>query len=69
MVGRYARSGKELKNNDKSINQERPSFYHCNYGYGKLSELVSATKLFTLEERQVGDNGSKALYIRDIREK
>lgn len=52
-----------------NIAKQSSEFDPRNYGYGKLGELVSATKLFTIEERQVGDNGSKALYVRDIRKK
>jgi len=40
-----------------------------NYGYGKLGELVSATKLFDIEERQRGNTNSKAIYLRDKRKK
>ena len=34
-----------------------------NYGYEKLGELVKATKLFDVEQRQIGDGRSKAIYI------
>ena len=44
-----------------------PEFDSRNYGYRKLGELVLATKLFDIEERQIGGNGSKALYVRDKR--
>lgn len=46
-----------------------PEFDPRNYGYGKLGELVSATKLFDIEERQIGATNSKALYVRDKRKK
>lgn len=39
------------------------------YGFGKLGELVIATKLFDVEERQVGSTNSKMLYVRDNRKK
>jgi len=52
-----------------TIAKQSPDFDSRNYGYRKLSELVSATKLFDIEERQVGDTNSKALYIRDKRNK
>jgi hypothetical protein len=40
-----------------------------NYGYGKLGELVTATKLFDREERTIGNTNSKAIYVRDKRKK
>ena len=52
-----------------NIAKQAPEFDSRNYGYGKLGELVKATKLFELEERQVGDNNSKVLYVRDKRNK
>jgi len=39
------------------------------YGYKKLGELASATKLFQIEERAVGDGPSKAIYLKDQRKK
>jgi hypothetical protein len=50
-----------------NIAKQWPEFDPRNYGYRKLGELVSATKLFVMEERQMGDSGSKALYVRDKR--
>jgi uncharacterized LabA/DUF88 family protein len=52
-----------------NIAKQSPDFDPRNYGYGKLGELVSATKLFSVEERQVGNSNSKILYIRDKRRK
>lgn len=52
-----------------NIAKQSPDFDPRNYGYGKLGALVSATKLFDIEERQVGDTNSKALYVRDKRKK
>jgi uncharacterized LabA/DUF88 family protein len=52
-----------------NIAKQSPEFDPRNYGYGKLGELVAATKLFDTEERQVGDGNTKALYIRDKRNK
>jgi uncharacterized LabA/DUF88 family protein len=52
-----------------NIAKQSSEFDPRNYGYGKLGELVSATKLFDLEERQVGATNSKALYVRDKRKK
>jgi hypothetical protein len=34
-----------------------------------LGELASATKLFQIEERTVGDGPSKAIFLKDIRKK
>ncbi len=52
-----------------NIAKQSPGFDPRNYGYRKLGELVAATKLFDIEERQVGDSNSKALYVRDKRKK
>jgi uncharacterized LabA/DUF88 family protein len=51
------------------IAKQSPDFDPRNYGYRKLGELVIATKLFDIEERQIGDGNSKALYLRDKRKK
>ena len=50
-----------------NIAKQSPEFDPRNYGYGKLSELVSAAKLFDLEERLIGQSNSKTIYIRDKR--
>jgi uncharacterized LabA/DUF88 family protein len=52
-----------------NIAKQSPEFDPRNYGYGKLGELVAATKLFDMEERQIGDTNFKALYVRDKRKK
>jgi uncharacterized LabA/DUF88 family protein len=52
-----------------NIAKQSPDFDPRNYGYGRLSELVTATKLFDVEERQVGGTNSKVLYVRDKRNK
>ena len=52
-----------------NIAKQAPEFDSRNYGYGKLGELVAATKLFDIEERKVGDTNSKVLYVRDKRKK
>lgn len=52
-----------------NIAKQSPEFDSRNYGYGKLGELVSATKLFEVQERQVGNTSTKALYVRDNRKK
>jgi len=36
-----------------------------NCGYKKLGELVEATKLFDIEARSVGEEGQKAINIKD----
>ena len=50
-----------------NIAKQVPDFDPRNYGYKKLGELISATKLFEKEERPVGDGQSKAIYIKDKR--
>ena len=50
-----------------NIAKQSPEFDPRNYGYQKLGELVSATKLFDIEERHIGATNSKALYVRDKR--
>lgn len=52
-----------------NIAKQSPQFDSRNYGYGKLGELVKATKLFDIEERQVGDSNLKVLYVHDKRKK
>ena len=52
-----------------NIAKQSSEFDPRNYGYGKLGELVTATKLFDIEERQIGTTNSKALYVRDKRNK
>jgi len=52
-----------------NIAKQSPDFDPRNYGYVKLGELVSATKLFDIEQRQIADTNSKALYVRDKRKK
>jgi len=52
-----------------NIAKQSPEFDPRNYGYGKLGELVSAIKLFDMEERRIGATDSKALFIRDKRNK
>jgi uncharacterized LabA/DUF88 family protein len=51
------------------IAKQAPEFDPRNYGYVRLGELVSATKLFDIEARQIGATKSKALYLRDKRKK
>ncbi len=52
-----------------NIAKQSPEFDPRNYGYGKLGELVNATRLFDLEERVLADGQSKSIYLRDKREK
>jgi uncharacterized LabA/DUF88 family protein len=52
-----------------NIAKQAPEFDPRNYGYKKLGELASATKLFQIEERVVGDGPSKAIYLKDKRKK
>lgn len=52
-----------------NIAKQSPEFDPRNYGYGKLGELVSATELFKVETRQIGDTKSTALYVRDKKKK
>jgi uncharacterized LabA/DUF88 family protein len=50
-----------------NIAKQVTDFDPRNYGYKKLGELISATRLFEMEERKVGDGQSKAIYIKDKR--
>ena len=52
-----------------NIAKQAPEFDPRNYGYKKLGELVSATKLFKIDQRIVGDGPSKATYLKDNRKK
>jgi uncharacterized LabA/DUF88 family protein len=52
-----------------NIAKQSPEFDPRNYGYAKLGDLVVATKLFDIEERQVGATNSKVKFIRDKRKK
>jgi len=52
-----------------NIAKQAPEFDPRNYGYKKLGELASETKLFQIEERIVGDGPSKATYLKDKRKK
>jgi uncharacterized LabA/DUF88 family protein len=52
-----------------NIAKQAPDFDPRNYGYAKLSALVAATKLFDAEQRPVGSSGTKAVYVKDARQK
>jgi uncharacterized LabA/DUF88 family protein len=58
-----------LANVGSYIAKQASDFDPRNYGYKKLGELASATKLFQIEERTVGDGPSKAIFLKDIRKK
>jgi len=49
------------------IAKQSPDFDPRNYGYQKLGELVSAIKLFKVEERSTGNGHSSDIYIKDGR--
>ncbi len=52
-----------------NIAKQAPEFDPRNYGYKKLGELASATKLFQIEARAIGTGPSKAIYLKDKRKK
>ena len=52
-----------------NIAKQSSEFDPRNYGYGKLGELLAATKLFNIEERQTGGANTRVLYVRDKRRK
>jgi uncharacterized LabA/DUF88 family protein len=52
-----------------NVAKQAPEFDPRNYGYKKLGELASVTKLFQIEERTVGDGPSKSVYLKDKRKK
>jgi uncharacterized LabA/DUF88 family protein len=52
-----------------NIAKQSSEFDPRNYGYAKLGELVAATKLFDIEERQTGPTGSKVIFVHDKRNK
>jgi uncharacterized LabA/DUF88 family protein len=49
------------------ITTQRPDFDSRNYGYGKLSDLMTATTLFELDRRSPGDGKPGIIYARDKR--
>lgn len=52
-----------------NIAKQASEFDPRNYGYKKLGELVTATKLFQIEERDVGNGHAVSVYLRDRRKK
>ncbi|MFE6611692.1 OST-HTH/LOTUS domain-containing protein [Amycolatopsis sp. NPDC057786] len=49
------------------ITKQRPDFDPRNYGYPKLSGLITATTLFEQDRRSPGDGKPAVIYIRDKR--
>jgi uncharacterized LabA/DUF88 family protein len=49
------------------ITKQRPDFDSRTYGYSKLSDLITATTLFEVNRRNVGDGKSSTVYVRDRR--
>ena len=49
------------------ITKQQPDFDSRNYGYAKLSDLMTATTLFELERRSAGPGRPGAIYVRDRR--
>ena len=49
----------------QQVSKQSPSFDPRNYGYSKLSALIRAANLFTIDARDVGGRpGNKAIYIK-----
>lgn len=53
----------------QNVANRSPEFDPRNYGFRKLGDLVKATKLFEIDERQSKDNPSGTIYVRDKRKK
>jgi hypothetical protein len=49
------------------ITNQRPDFDSRTYGYGKLSDLITATTLFEIERRSPGDGKQALMYAREKR--
>jgi uncharacterized LabA/DUF88 family protein len=47
------------------ITNQRPDFDSRSYGYGKLSDLITATSLFEVERRIPGDGKQALMYARE----
>jgi hypothetical protein len=47
------------------ITNQRPDFDSRSYGYGKLSDLITATSLFEIERRIPGEGKQALLYARE----
>ena len=50
-----------------NIAKHSPDFDPRNYGFTKLGELMAATKLFEIEERQAANTNFRNLYIKNRR--
>jgi Fe-S-cluster formation regulator IscX/YfhJ len=48
-----------------NIVNQSPDFDPRNYGFKKLRDLVEATALFDIKEKQVGDSPAKVIYVKD----
>ncbi len=49
------------------ITNQRPDFDSRSYGYGKLSDLITATTLFEIERRSPGDGKQALMFVREKR--
>jgi hypothetical protein len=49
------------------ITNQRPDFDPRSYGYGKLSDLITATTLFETDRRSPGDGKQPIIYARGKR--
>lgn len=49
------------------ITKQSPDFDSRNYGYAKLSDLITATTLFELDRRSPGDGKPAVIYAREKR--
>jgi uncharacterized LabA/DUF88 family protein len=49
------------------ITNQRPDFDSRSYGYGKLSDLITATTLFEIERHSPGDGKQPLMYAREKR--
>jgi hypothetical protein len=47
------------------LTNQRPDFDSRSYGYGKLSDLITATTLFEIERRSPGDGKQALMYARE----
>lgn len=49
------------------LTKQSPDFDPRTYGFGKLSDLVTAIKLFDLDRREAGSGKHAVIYVRDRR--
>ncbi|HEX4722527.1 MAG TPA: NYN domain-containing protein [Pseudonocardiaceae bacterium] len=49
------------------VTKQRPEFDPRNYGYAKLSDLITATTLFEMNRRSPGEGKPTVIYARDKR--